>query len=221
MGGANTDTAIPFSWRRWSLQSLVNTLNLIQAKTVELYQQRIYHDRYVNTICTYFPVWPRWLEVYIFPASGTMRTNNPGQTWADSFSLSTRRRLGMGKQWSMDETKSWFRWELAQAELSTPLVPDTDDSSLMPALLRHKETPQGTQSSLCLYGISATSATYHAITTHWKAQNARRRGHFTGGVLLWYRPRRQHSKVPPMRAQFLEWVGPMRVLYSAWPPWSV
>ena len=34
------------------------------------------------------------------------------------------------------------------------------------------------------------------------------------GVLLWHRPWHQHSKIRPIRAQYLNRSGPMRVLYS-------
>ena len=51
------------------------------------------------------------------------------------------------------------------------------------------------------------------------------------GVLLWHRPWCQHNKIPPIRAQYLERSGPMRVLHSdccycrftpsaAHPPWA-
>ena len=58
----------------------------------------------------------------------------------------------------------------------------------------------------------------YAIKTQFKAQNAYSRVHFTylpWGALLWHRPWRQHSKVPPIRTQYLEGSGPMRVLHSA------
>ena len=34
------------------------------------------------------------------------------------------------------------------------------------------------------------------------------------GLLLWQRPWRQHNKIPPMRAEYLEGSGPMRELHS-------
>ena len=39
--------------------------------------------------------------------------------------------------------------------------------------------------------------------------------YFALGVLLWHRPLREHSKVQPIRAQYIEGSGPMRVLHSA------
>ena len=78
-------------------------------------------------------------------------------------------------EWSTaDCRRPGFRWRIMEL--------------LTPALLCHNDTPKVEKISpvfyllLCLYGLRffpCMEATYHAITTHRKAQNAPSKGHFT------------------------------------------
>ena len=45
-------------------------------------------------------------------AAVKVRSEDAVPTFTQKFNLAHRRRLGMAKQWSMDETQSWFRQEI-------------------------------------------------------------------------------------------------------------
>ena len=46
-----------------------------------------------------------------------VRSDDAVPTFTQKLTLAHRRRLGMAKQWSMDETQSWFRQEIVSSKI--------------------------------------------------------------------------------------------------------
>jgi hypothetical protein len=51
-----------------------------------------------------------------------VRSDDAVPTFTQKLTLAHRRRLGMAKQWSMDETQSWFRQEIVSSQIKLGLM---------------------------------------------------------------------------------------------------
>ena len=51
-----------------------------------------------------------------------VRSDDAVPTFTQKLTLAHRRRLGMAKQWSMDETQSWFRQEIVSSQIKLGLL---------------------------------------------------------------------------------------------------